>query len=88
MMKKSKTLKRAKRTDLPVEHPVAPSQSKLAASRKKPGPEPEVVALDADWRMAMRVAVNKPKPPEGFPGRPVKKRAAKKGTGKAKSPKK
>jgi hypothetical protein len=50
----------------------------LAATGKKPGPEPDVVALDADWRMAMRVAVNKPKPEEGWPDRPAKKRSSKK----------
>jgi hypothetical protein len=55
----------------------------MARRKKKPGPRPDSVTLDADWRMAMRVAVNKPKPEEGWPDRPVKKRAAKK-KGKAK----
>ena len=35
---------------------------------KKPGPSPETLKAEgADWEDAMRHALNKPKPAEGFP---------------------
>jgi len=33
----------------------------------KPGPEPERLKIDGDWKDAVKKALNKPKPPAGWP---------------------
>ena len=40
----------------------------------KPGPDAEALKVEGDWRLAMRKALNKTRPAEDWPERPVKKR--------------
>jgi hypothetical protein len=44
----------------------------------KPGPEPGRLKIEGDWEEAMKRALGKKRPPEGWP-RPGKKKRAKKG---------
>ncbi len=54
--------------------------------KTKPGPEPESLKAEGtDWESAMEHALNKPKPPEGWPESEKPKR--KRGTGHTKRPK-
>lgn len=38
----------------------------------KPGPEPERLKIDGDWEDAVKEALNKPKPAEGWGPEPPK----------------
>lgn len=43
---------------------------KIRHSTKKkavPGPKPEVLRIDGDWRQAVKKSLAKKKPPEGWP---------------------
>ena len=33
----------------------------------KPGPEPDRLKIDGDWEDAIKQAIGKPKPPDGWP---------------------
>ena len=44
----------------------------------KPGPEPDRVKIEGDWEEAMKRALGKKRPPEGWPSPPGKKKRAKK----------
>ena len=35
--------------------------------KKKPGPKPEVLKIEAHWEEAVRTVLRKKKPPEGWP---------------------
>lgn len=43
----------------------------------KPGPEPERLKIQGDWEEAMKRALGKKRPPEGWPLPPKKKRVKK-----------
>jgi hypothetical protein len=45
----------------------------------KPGPEPDRVKIEGDWEEAVKRALGKKRPPEGWPSPPGKKKRAKKG---------
>ncbi len=38
-----------------------------AKNRTAKGPEPERLKIFGDWKEAVRIAMRKPKPPEGWP---------------------
>ena len=42
-------------------------KSKPKKPRKRPGPEPEVLKIDGDWKDAMRKLVSKKRPVGGWP---------------------
>ena len=42
--------------------------------RKKPGPNGDRLKIEGDWKDAMKAAVHKAKPANGWPERPVKTR--------------
>ncbi len=48
------------------------------AKRKKPGRNGDRLKLDGDWKDAMRTAVQKPKPADGWPNRATEKRKPRK----------
>jgi len=37
------------------------------AKKKKTGPVPETLRIERDWKDAVRTALRKPRPPEGWP---------------------
>lgn len=48
-------------------------------TKPKPGPQPETLRAEgADWTEAVRHALTKPRPPEGWPETNRKKKPAKK----------
>ena len=47
------------------------------AGKAKPGPGAERVKIDLDWEEAVKRALGKKRPPEGWPLPPKKKRAKK-----------
>jgi len=47
------------------------------AAKRTPGPEPDRLKIEADWEEAMKRALAKPRPPEGWPGLKKKGRAKK-----------
>ena len=53
---------------------------RIAVQRKtrKPGPEPEILKLEGDWRDRLREVLTKKRPEGGWPERKVKKRKRKK----------
>jgi hypothetical protein len=42
-------------------------EAAVSSSHVRPGPKPEVLKIDMDWKDAVRVAMQKKKPPEGWP---------------------
>ncbi|HEX9581557.1 MAG TPA: hypothetical protein VF970_10685 [Gemmatimonadales bacterium] len=66
---------------------MAKSHKPVALAKR--GPTPEVLTVEGDWQDAVKEAVTKPRPPEGWPDRPVKprkKRHRKTGSGKKRKP--
>lgn len=49
------------------EHKTESDDKPLAKERKSPGPKPETLKLDGDWRQAVKKSLTKKKPPEGWP---------------------
>lgn len=45
----------------------------MANDKRKPGPEPETVKGDGPWEEAVKRALGKKKPPEGWPKKAKKK---------------
>jgi hypothetical protein len=39
----------------------------MEEKKKKPGPKPKAVEIDGDWREAMKKALKKKRPKEGWP---------------------
>ncbi|HEV3279887.1 MAG TPA: hypothetical protein VG860_24080 [Terriglobia bacterium] len=49
-------------------HETQPERPKPATvKRQRPGPKPEVLKIDMDWQEAVKLAMKKKKPPEGWP---------------------
>lgn len=64
------------RTDASTEEQSVPLMSERT---QKPGPDPSRVKIDGDWEEAVKRALGKKRPPEGWPRPPGKKKPAKKG---------
>lgn len=45
--------------------------------KRGPGPEPERLKIEGDWEEAMKRALGKKRPPEGWPRPPGKRKQAK-----------
>jgi hypothetical protein len=40
---------------------------KLETASKRRGPKPDTLAIPMDWKRAVKKALSKPRPPEGWP---------------------
>jgi len=47
------------------------SGNEESAKKRSPGPDPETLKLSGDWEDRVGDALAKPRPPEGWPERPV-----------------
>lgn len=44
-----------------------PKSTPTTVRENRPGPKPEVLKIDMDWQDAIKLAMQKKKPPDGWP---------------------
>jgi len=47
---------------------------KATRTNKLPGPEPEILKIEGDWKDAVKKALSKKRPAEGWPKPPARKK--------------